>query len=85
MQYVYVLVSQVNKSKIYIGRTEDLDSRFRQHNSGQGDYSRRWKPWQIETYIAFSSESLAVKFEKYLKGGSGFAFLKKRFLPEIDS
>jgi hypothetical protein len=33
---------------------------------------------RIKTYIAFTDESRAIAFEKYLKSGSGRAFAKAR-------
>jgi putative endonuclease len=41
-------------------------------------HTRKYKPWRIETYIAFSDEKRAFAFEKYLKSGSGRAFANKR-------
>ena len=81
MDYVYLLVSLKDKKRIYIGRTKDLKQRLGEHNQGKSAYTRTYLPWKLEAYIAFSKSHLAVKFEKYLKQGSGFAFLKKRFLP----
>ncbi len=33
----------------------------------------------MEWYCAFKTEKQAIAFEKYLKTGSGIAFMKKRF------
>ena len=81
MHYVYILLSQKNPMKFYIGLTKDLDDRLYRHNAGQEKYTRSERPWKLETYIAFENQKLAISFEKYLKHGSGHAFLKKRFLP----
>ena len=80
MWYVYVLRSESTKSKTYIGATEDLNKRLSEHNAGVVYYTKRYMPWKIETYIAFSSKDKAYSFEKYLKVGSGKAFLNKRLL-----
>ncbi len=80
MYYVYILTSQKDPEKIYIGLTTDLNNRLEEHNSFQSSYSKRCAPWQLNTYMAFTSKPAAVKFETYLKSGSGFAFLKKRLL-----
>ena len=85
MHYVYILTSIKDPSRIYIGRTENLQIRLGEHNRGKSAATKKDAPWKLETYIAFSEESLAIKFEKYLKAGSGFAFLKKRFLPPLQS
>ncbi len=82
MYYVYILLSLKDPAKYYIGLTTNLRKRIEEHNRGNSTYSKSYMPWKLETFIAFSNKSLAEKFEKYLKIGSGFAFLKKRFLPK---
>ena len=84
MCYVYILVSLKDPIRFYIGITENLEARLRQHNRGESGYSKRYAPWRIETYTAFSNERLAASFETYLKSGSGHAFLKKRFLLRLN-
>ena len=78
MRYVYVLRSEVDSSKRYVGITSDLKKRIKDHNSGQSAYTSKYKPWKLETYIAFSDYHRAQLFEKYLKTGSGKAFSSKR-------
>ena len=80
MYYVYILQSLKTPGAIYIGYTSDLKQRLGNHNNSYGVYSRRHTPWKIETYIAFGEEIQAKNFEKYLKVGSGNAFLKKRLI-----
>ncbi|MCG2726980.1 MAG: GIY-YIG nuclease family protein [Elusimicrobia bacterium] len=82
MFFVYILTSQKNPQKIYIGKTNNLSKRLSEHNRGESQYTKTFAPWKLETYIAFSNENSALNFEKYLKAGSGFAFLKKRLLPK---
>lgn len=82
MIYVYLLISERNPNKVYIGRTSDLEKRLAEHNRGEASYSKTYAPWRLETYVAFSNEKLAETFEKYLKAGSGHAFMKKRLLPK---
>jgi putative endonuclease len=55
---------------------------MRRHNSGDGTYSKIFAPWEPETYTAFKNQQAAEAFERYLKSGSGHAFLKKRLLPQ---
>lgn len=35
--------------------------------------------YRLEWYCAFNTKSQALSFEKYLKTGSGIAFMRKRF------
>lgn len=83
MYIVYILRSLKEINRAYIGKTEDLNERIKQHNRGDSAYTKKFLPWVLETYISFSNKQLADKFEKYLKSGSGHAFLKKKFIPKI--
>lgn len=79
MYYVYFLKSLKNSSKTYIGYTTNLDQRLETHNSGGSIHTMYDRPWKLITYVAFDCEEKAIRFEKYIKVGSGHAFAKKRF------
>jgi predicted GIY-YIG superfamily endonuclease len=79
MKYVYLLESIDFPNETYIGLTDDLRQRVTAHNSGQAKHTRKFKPWRLVTYLAFSDEKKAVDFERYLKSASGRAFANKRF------
>lgn len=80
MHFVYILVSQKDLAQHYVGITEDIDHRLHEHNEGKSIFTNKYKPWKLETYVAFSNEKAAHAFERYLKQGSGFAFLKKHLI-----
>ena len=77
--YVYILVSKANPDRHYTGLTDKLDDRLKAHNSGQLPYTAKYRPWLIDTAIAFRSRKKASAFEKYLKSHSGRAFAKRHF------
>ena len=77
---VYVLLSNKDLKRYYIGATDNLERRLEEHNKAEKGYSKRYAPWFVKTYITFDNFQQASSFEKYLKIGSGHAFLKKRFL-----
>jgi predicted GIY-YIG superfamily endonuclease len=56
-----------------------LDERLRAHNAGQVPHTARFRPWRIETTIAFRNRQKARAFEAYLKSHSGRAFASKHF------
>jgi predicted GIY-YIG superfamily endonuclease len=58
--------------------TTDLRQRLKEHNAGKSCHTSKFKPWQLITYVAFSSRAKADSFERYLKSGSGHAFANKR-------
>jgi predicted GIY-YIG superfamily endonuclease len=77
---VYILRSVRRPGETYIGVTGDLRRRLRQHNAGQSEYTKRFIPWKIETYIAFSDAEKARAFERYLKRGGGWRFAQRRLM-----
>ena len=79
MFYTYILRSINNPEQRYIGSTSDLLKRLAVHNAGGVPHTAKFRPWKIETYIAFETEERARAFEIYLKSGSGHAFAKHHF------
>ena len=75
--YVYILQSELEAQRFYTGLTDDLPKRLKIHNAGRVLHTAKWKPWRLETYLAFSNRARAVEFERYLKSASGRAFVKK--------
>lgn len=79
MHYVYLLSSQRDPRKHYVGFTHDLKARLARHNAGQNVSTAPYRPWNLAAYFAFPSEPKAREFEKYLKSGSGKTFAKRHF------
>ena len=78
MWHVYILLC--GNGDYYKGCTNDLDRRITQHQSGQVESTKQLLPLKLVTYISFTDKSKAYEFEKYLKTGSGRAFLKKHLV-----
>ncbi len=78
MNYVYLIRSIRFPDQIYIGQTSDLKLRIKKHNEKGSIHTAKYIPWKLVTYIAFSDKNKALKFEHYLKSGSGRSFAKKR-------
>lgn len=79
MYYVYILKSKKDGS-YYKGVTGDLKKRIHDHNHGSNKYSSTKIPLELVWYCAFIEKQNALNFEKYIKQGSGFAFIKKHIL-----
>lgn len=77
MYYVYRIESGHTPEQSYVGHTDDLRRRLREHNEGKSPHTAKHRPWNLISYHAFSSEQQAVNFEHYLKTGSGRAFAKR--------
>ena len=79
MYFVYILQSKKDGS-LYVGSTENVKQRVAEHNSGKAKYSSSERPYVLKWFCSFPNKQLALKFEKYLKQGSGFAFTRKHLL-----
>jgi predicted GIY-YIG superfamily endonuclease len=79
MWFVYIL-SSLNTKFFYIGSTNDLNRRLKQHNNSEVQSTKAYAPYKIVSYVAVESEQQARKLEQYFKSGSGKAVLYKRIL-----
>jgi predicted GIY-YIG superfamily endonuclease len=77
--YVYVLESVTDPARHYTGLSSDPFSRLDWHNAGLTPHTSKHRPWKLLVTIEFFDSNLAVRFEKYLKTGSGRAFAKRHF------
>ena len=81
MFYTYILKSK--KDKFYIGFTNDLRKRFKEHNDGKSTYTRGRGPYDLIYYEACLEKEDARSRELYLKSGRGRRYINsrlKRFL-----
>src|SRR3989338_6974207 len=78
MFFVYLLKSKLY-NQLYIGSTNDLKRRLKEHNGGKHFSTKRYRPWNIVYFEAYISETLARMREKRLKHhGNAIRELKKR-------
>lgn len=84
MFYVYLLKSK-KTSKLYIGFTEDLRSRFYEHNQGRSKATKYGVPWKLLYYEAFLLKKDAILRENQLKKFKrAYVELKKRIENSIN-
>jgi len=76
---VYILRSEADPSHHYVGITSDLPQRLEWHNHGPSGHTLQYRPWSLVVSMEFATAKAAVRFEKYLKSGSGRAFAKRHF------
>ncbi len=72
--YTYVLRS-VSHGNRYVGSTQNIKNRLKEHNSGKCEYTKGRKPWQLLYFEEFSTRSEAMKRERFLKSGQGRKYL----------
>ncbi len=77
MYYVYGLKC---KDGHYIGCTGNLKERLEKHRKGYVSATANRLPVKLVFYFAISDKYKAFEFEKYLKSGSGRAFIKRHIL-----
>jgi putative endonuclease len=78
MCYVYVLQSLSVEDEWYIGFTNDLKRRFKEHNQKQSFSTKRYEPWKLVYYEACTNEIDARRREGYLKTSQGRRLLFRR-------
>ncbi|MBP6859167.1 MAG: GIY-YIG nuclease family protein [Candidatus Magasanikbacteria bacterium] len=78
MYYVYLLISEKDKG-YYIGYSNDLQKRFKNHCAGEVESTIYRRPLQLVYYEAYLTEELARERERKLKEfGSAYTGLIKR-------
>ena len=75
MYYVYALKSK-NRKYIYVGMTNDLERRLREHNNKKESTTRSYAPFTLIFKERHETRIEARKREKYLKSGIGKEYLK---------
>ena len=78
MYYVYVI--QGKDKYMYIGITNNVSNRLNKHNKGLNFATKPYARYKLIAYFAVKNKTKAASLEKYLKTGSGKAFLNKRVL-----
>jgi putative endonuclease len=81
MYFVYVIRSQT-VGKLYIGHTQDLEKRLKEHNDPDcfsSKYTKRVPgPWFLVYSESYATRSEAFRRERWLKTGRGREFLRSR-------
>lgn len=78
MYFVYVLKSKKD-GNLYIGRTNNFDRRFSEHESGKVQSTKSRRPFDVLKIIEVKTEIESVFLEKELKKGYSRENLKKEF------
>jgi predicted GIY-YIG superfamily endonuclease len=76
-RFVYILRSQAFPTRYYTGLTSDVSARLVAHNAGRCRHTVTRGPWVLDVIVEFANEERAIRFEQYLKSGSGCAFAKR--------
>lgn len=77
MYYTYILQSKKDK-KFYIGYTNNLKKRLKEHNAGKVASTKNRLPLLLVYYEACLNQQDATHREKYLKTSWGKRYIKQR-------
>jgi putative endonuclease len=72
---VYILES-LKDGSYYVGSTNNLEDRFKRHNSGRVAYTKPRKPWKLVYSEEHPDRSIAVKRENEIKAHKRRAFIE---------
>ena len=78
MYFIYILKS-VHHFRFYVGMTENVQRRLKEHNSGKTKSTIAWSPWKLFFSESYETREEARKREKYLKSGYGKQWIKEKW------
>lgn len=76
--FVYVIRSQVDE-RDYVGLTQSIERRLKEHNSGKTKSTKGYRPWKLLFFEEYNDRKVARKREKYLKSGYGKMWIKNKW------
>lgn len=74
--FVYILKSKI-KEVTYVGFTNNLDRRIKEHNLDKSKFTNIYKPWELVYSEEYDSEEEAIQREKYFKTAAGRRLIRK--------
>lgn len=79
MYYLYILRSQKN-NKYYVGCTDNIERRLKEHNKGLSTYTKNQRPWELKYKEEYSSLSEARRRERQIKNWKKRAAIERLFI-----
>jgi len=84
MYFVYIIKSKKNDS-LYIGITNEVPRRLREHNEGKTFSTKRYLPWYLVYVEGYYNKENAEDREKKLKQfGKVYSQLKRRISRSLE-
>ncbi len=81
--WVYVL--ELGDGRKYVGQTNNLERRLREHRSGRSRFTRKYEVVRLLYWEKCGSRSEALSREKFLKSGKGREWLKSKLAEQSAS
>ena len=76
MYYVYIIQSQLDNS-FYIGFSENVDARLREHNVGRTNYTSKKRRWILVYVEEYENKTDALRRELFLKRQKNKSFYQR--------
>lgn len=76
MHYLYILQSE-KMGRYYIGVTNNVPRRLKEHNSGDSKSTSYYKPWVLKKVEEFSDIKSAYTRESFIKSKHSRKFVEK--------
>jgi putative endonuclease len=78
MYFIYILYS-ASSNIYYIGFSEDVERRFRQHNSALNtSFTSKHSPWILKAVFSCGQDrAFAMKVEKFIKNQKSRSFIER--------
>ncbi len=80
--YFYILRSKIDNS-YYVGSTNNLTRRLKEHNRGKSKYTRNKKPWELVYNEELSTLSLVRRRENQVKSWKKRVAIEKLIGPVV--
>ncbi len=74
--FLYILQSEKNGSN-YIGQTQDIHRRLKEHNNGEVHNTKPYCPWKLIYHKKYTSRNEAVNREREIKSHKKRKFIEK--------
>jgi len=75
--YIVYAIKSILHGFIYVGMTNNIERRIKEHNSGYSKYTKAYLPWELIYQETCVNRLEARKREKYWKSGIGKEKLKE--------
>jgi putative endonuclease len=67
MEFVTYVLYNKTHDRYYIGHTNNIEIRLKQHSDGRNSWTNRYKPWVVIYQNKHPTRAEAMREERYLK------------------
>ncbi len=71
LYYVYILLSEKRKNWSYVGSTNNIERRFKEHQLGKIKSTKGMRPLKLIFTRLYKTKEVALEKELYFKSGFG--------------